>query len=249
MKTITVLLCTILFLANSGVSRAGEVLFDTSHRVIFHPQSEEPLGLQGFLSLFEQRGVKVSVSDAPITASTLESIDTLVLPGPMQPFEQGEIDLINSFVRRGGNLIVLLHISFPVARLTERFGIIVSSMVISEHENLIGGKSQDFFVKDITPHPVTRGVGSIALLGTWGLMAEEGAAIVASTTDHAWGDSNRNRVYDEGEPMVKVGVVAVAEPGRGKVVVIADDAPLANAFLGMGDNLTLAQNIAEWVRR
>jgi hypothetical protein len=31
-------------------------------------------------------------------------------------------------------------------------------------------------------------------------------------------------------------------------VVIADDAPLANAFLAMGDNLALARNIVEWVR-
>jgi hypothetical protein len=248
MKAIMTFICTILFLANSGVSLAGGVLFDTSHTVVFQPQSEESLGLKSFLSLFEQRGRKVSVGKAPITAKSLASLDTLILPGPMRPFEKGEIDLIDSFVRGGGSLVVLLHISSPVARLTERFGIIVSNMVISEHENLSKGQSQDFFVKDIRPHPVTKGIHSIALLGTWGLIADEGATIIASTTERAWGDGNRNRVYDEGEPMLKVGVVAVAEPGKGKVVVIADDAPLANAFLAMGDNLALARNIVEWVR-
>ncbi|MFQ5328932.1 MAG: DUF4350 domain-containing protein [Thermodesulfobacteriota bacterium] len=248
MKTVMTLILTILLLTNGGSALAGGVLFDTSHTVVFQPQSEESLGLKSFLSLFEKSGRKVSIGDAALTEKRLASIDTLILPGPMRPFEKDEIDLIDSFVRGGGSLIVLLHISSPVARLTEKFGIIVSSMVISEHENLIKEQSQDFFVKDIKAHPVTKGVHSIALLGTWGLLAEDGATIIASTTERAWGDSNRNRVFDEGEPMVKVGVVAVAEPGKGRVVVIADDAPLANAFLDMGDNLTLAGNIVEWVK-
>ena len=248
MKYVMAFICTVLFVASSEIALAGGVLFDTSHTVVFQPHSEQSLGLKSFLSLFEERGRKVSVGNAPITVKSLASFDTLILPGPMRPFGKGEIDLIDTFVRDGGNLVILLHISSPVARLTERFGIIVSSMVISEHENLIKEQSQDFFVKDIKPHPVTKGVHSIALLGTWGLLAEEGAAIVASTTERAWGDGNRNRIYDEGEPMVKAGVVAVAEPGKGKVVVVADDAPLANAFLEMGDNLALARNIVEWVR-
>ena len=248
MKKIMIFICTILFLVNIGASLAGRVLFDTSHTVVFQPQSEESLGLKSFLSLFEQKGHKVSVGNALVTRSRLTSFDTLILPGSMRPYEKGEIDLIEYFVRGGGSLVVLLHISSPVARLTERFGIIVSNMVISEHENLIKGQNQDFFVKDIKPHPVTKGVRSIALMGAWGLMADEGATIIASTTERAWGDSNRNRVYDEGEPILKVGVVAVAEPGKGKVVVIADDAPMANAYLAMGDNLALARNIVEWIK-
>ena len=247
MKSFIVALCTVCSLAAGMTAHAGEVLFDTSHTVVFPPQSDAPLGLKRFLALFEERGVKVSVDDAPVTAKRLASVDTLVLPGPMRPFDGEEIDRIESFVRGGGNLVVLLHISPPAARLTERFGIIVSNMVISEHENLIKNESQDFYVKDFTPHAITRGVKTVALLGTWGLLAEGEATIVASTTERAWGDSNRNRSYDIGEPMIKAGVVAVAEPGKGKVVVVADDAPLANAFLDVGDNLTLARNIVTWL--
>ncbi len=80
------------------------------------------------------------------------------------------------------------------------------------------------------------------------MLAEKGATVVISTTNHVWAAGNRNRVYDDGESVVgKVGVVAVAEAGKGKVVVIADDAPMANAFLGVGDNLRLANNIVDWM--
>ena len=195
-----------------------------------------------------KKGVTVSVGDLDFTKRGFEGIQTLVLPGSMIPYKKTEIDLIESFVNGGGNLIVLLHISSPFARLTERFGIIVSNMVISERQNLIDGKSQDFFAKEIKHHEITSGINEIALYGTWGLLAEKGAVVVISTTEHAWADGNRNRVYDAGEPVVgKVGVVAVAQPGKGKVVVIADDAPMANAFLGVGDNLRLANNIVDWM--
>jgi hypothetical protein len=42
-----------------GALNAGEIFFDTSPRVIFQPQVEDPLGLKAFLSLFEKKGMKV----------------------------------------------------------------------------------------------------------------------------------------------------------------------------------------------
>jgi len=165
----------------------------------------------------------------------------------MVEYSSPEIDKIEKFVKEGGSLLVLLHIAPPLARVTERFGIVLSNAVISETENLIDGKSQDFYARHISPHPVTEGVSSVALYGTWGLLPEKGAQVVAATGDNAYPDFNRNRVRDEGEPNIKVGVVAVCEFGKGKVVVVADDAPLANAFLSMGDNLKLATNIVSWL--
>jgi hypothetical protein len=60
-KALLFFLSNTLFLATPGVLHSGEILFDTSHRVIFQPQSEGPLGLKTFLPLFEKRGMKVRV--------------------------------------------------------------------------------------------------------------------------------------------------------------------------------------------
>ncbi|MEE8185325.1 MAG: hypothetical protein V3T96_02875 [Thermodesulfobacteriota bacterium] len=61
MKALLFFLSNTLFLATPGVLPPGEILFDTSPRVIFQPQSEGPPGLKTFLPLFEKRGMKVKV--------------------------------------------------------------------------------------------------------------------------------------------------------------------------------------------
>ena len=247
MKSIVYLFTAVLFLISPLTLYADEILFDTSHHVIFHPQSDKPLGLKKFVALFEGKNHKVSINDTLLTKKKLEGVSTLILPGSMTSYNLQEQKMIETFVSEGGSLLVLLHIAPPLARVAELFGIILSNMVISEKVNIIDNSSQDFFVKDIKPHRVTRGVNEIALYGTWGLLAEGNAKVVAFTSDQAWGDLNRNRHLDAGEPIMKVGVVAISEHGKGKVVVVADDAPLANTFLTMGDNMILAKNIIAWL--
>ena len=243
------LITILLILTLAAEANAANVYFDVSHRVIFQPGSDKKLGLKNFVSLFENRGDKVHIKAPRFNAPGEARPDLLVLPGSMTEYSAQEIDEIEKFVREGGSLLVLLHIAPPLARVTERFGILLSNAVISETENLIDGKSQDFYSTHISPHPVTEGVSKVALYGTWGLLPEKGARVVAASSDNAYPDFNRNRVRDENEPIIKVGFVAVSEFGKGKVVVVADDAPLANAFLGMGDNLKLAKNIVSWLTK
>lgn len=240
-----------LFLVLTFVAEtnAANVYFDVSHRVIFQPDSDKKLGLKSFVSLFENNGDKVHIKAPKFNAPKEARPDVLVLPGSMTEYSTQEINNIEKFVTEGGSLLVLLHIAPPLARVTERFGIVLSNAVISETENLIDGKSQDFYAKQISPHPVTKGVSSVAVYGTWGLLPEKGARVVAATGDNAFADFNRNRTRDKDEPKIKVGVVAISEFGKGKVVVVADDAPLANAFLHMGDNLKLAENIVSWLTK
>lgn len=230
-------------------TNAANVYFDVSHRVIFQPDSDKKLGLKRFVSLFEKNGDKVHIKAPNFNAPKEARPDVLILPGSMTPYNVKEIYKIEKFVKEGGSLLVLLHIAPPLARVTERFGIVLSNAVISETENLIDGQSQDFYAKHISPHPVTESVSSVAVYGTWGLFPEKEARVVAATSDRAFPDFNRNRIRDKDEPLVKVGVVAISEYGSGKVVVVADDAPLANAFLDKGDNLRLAKNIVSWLTK
>ncbi|MBI5809808.1 MAG: hypothetical protein HZB21_01265, partial [Deltaproteobacteria bacterium] len=86
--------------------------------------------------------------------------------------------------------------------------------------------------------------------GAWGLMAvggtEIGAKVVAETSPKAWADINRNRRRDRGETLGSYGIIAVSRHGKGKVVVVADDAPFANKFIKEADNGILAENILRW---
>lgn len=228
---------------------APTTVFDLAHSEIFSPVKDGPLNYTSFHAMLKRSGEEVGINKEPVTPARLARIKTYIIAGPVQSFTVEEISALESFVKKGGNLLVLLHISPSVARLTNSFGIIVSNFTLGETTGLIDNAAQDFFVTKFETHPVTSGVEKIAVYGTWGLMANTPARTVAATTAKAWADMNRNRELDKGEPQQEFGIVAVTEFGKGKVVVVADDAPFANRFIGQVDNRRLAENIIRWFRQ
>ncbi|MBI5641981.1 MAG: hypothetical protein HY954_00745 [Deltaproteobacteria bacterium] len=232
----------------AGKSASGKVVFDLSHSEIFSPVKKGPLHYTQFYDNIRKSGSEVSLNKKPITPKALERVKTYIIAGPAQPITKDEIETLRNFVNNGGNLLLLLHISGPVAPLSVEFGIVVSNFVISDVAGNINNKSQDFYVTSFARHPVTAGLNKIAVYGTWGLMAEVNAEVLAGTSDKAWADMNRNREFDKDEPTQSFGVIAANEYGKGKVVVVADDAPFANQFIGEADNKKLADNIIRWFK-
>lgn len=233
----------------AATAAQATTVFDLSHSEVFSPLKGGPLNYSAFHDFIGQ-GQRVGVNNGPITAAALKGVRTYIIAGPMQPLAPDEIAALEAFVRAGGNLLVLLHISAPAAQLTGSFGIAVSNFTIGETTGLIDNASQDFVVTRFTNHEVTEGLEKITVWGSWGLMATDGRAkVVASTSDKAWADIDRNRKLDPGEPVQSFGIVAASELGTGKVVIIADDAPFANRFLDAADNRRLAENIMRWFGR
>lgn len=235
--------------AMKAAAAPSTTLFDLAHSEIFSPVKQGPLNYSIFHDALKQSGEEVGVNKEPITSGRLKGVRTYIIAGPVQPLTREEIAALESFVRSGGNLLVLLHISFPLAELTNSFGVVVSNFTIGENSGLIDHRSQDFFVSRFGPHAVTSGLGKIAVYGTWGLMAKDNAKVVASTSPKAWADMNRDRALNQGEPVQEFGIVAVSEFGKGKVAVVADDAPFANRFINEADNRRLADNIIDWFKR
>lgn len=228
---------------------AATTVFDMGHTEIFSPVKEGPLNYSTFHDIWKQSGEEVGLNKEAVTAARLSKVKTYIIAGPVQSFTREEVAALESFVKNGGNLLVLLHIAPPVAQLTNSFGILVSNFTIGETAGLIDNKSQDFFVTNFGAHPVSAGLEKIAVYGTWGLMANEPAMTVAATSAKAWADMDRNRKFDKGEPQQEFGIVAVSQTGKGKVVVVADDAPFANKFIGEADNRRLAENIIRWFKQ
>lgn len=265
LKTIAISALSVsIFTATATVSRAAQkhgaarpaekaaagprTVFDLAHSEIFSPVETGPLNYSAFYEGFKTFGENVALNAVKITPETLKGVKTFIFAGPSREVWPSEIDAIKAFVHGGGNLLVLLHISKPVARLTEPFGIVVSNFVVSESDGVIKGQSQDFFVSRLAKHPLTEGVNRLAVFGTWGLMTESGASTIASTSEKAWADLDRNRARDPNEPVQSFGIVGVNSFGKGKVVVVADDAPFANKFINEADNKRFAENIIRWFK-
>ncbi|HEY4706768.1 MAG TPA: DUF4350 domain-containing protein [Thermodesulfobacteriota bacterium] len=231
---------------------AAHTVFDFSHAEIFSPVANGELDYTSFHEMIKASGATTAVNTETVTSKRLSGVKTYVIAGPAMSFTEQEGTALKNFVKNGGNLLILAHISPPVAPLTNMFGILISNFVVAEQNNTIEGRSQDFLVTKFSEHPVTTGIEKIAVYGTWGLMTEpktgSAAVIVASTSEKAFADLNRNRALSEGEPVQEFGIIAVGGLGKGKVVVVADDAPFTNKFLGQADNRKLASNIIGWLK-
>lgn len=225
----------------------NRVVFDLSHGEVFTPTEAGPLNYSIFYNTFKEQGWDVGISKERISAKALKGVKTYVIAGPMKEVDDAEIEALHIFVKKGGRLIVLLHISTPAAQLCESFGILVTNFVIAEPQDNIEGASQDFYVTRFVKHPVTDGLSKVAVYGSWGLMSgDHSAKIIARTSDKAWADTNRNRSQEPDEPVQEFGIIGVSEVGKGKVVIVADDAPFANKFINTVDNGRLAENIIGW---
>jgi hypothetical protein len=224
-------------------------VFDIYHGEIFPPLGETTSSYSELYKQLQNNGFDTSINVNPITQDALSNVNVLVFVGPMTKFETQEINAIKKFVQNGGNLLVLAHISSPLNGLMQEFNITISGSVTSESENLIDSSPQNFFVKDLENHTITKGIKQIAVFGSWSLQSKEPARTVAWTSKTAWSEVTKNMKFDnESEKQERLGIVSAVEYGRGKVVVITDDAVFLNKFIDIADNRMLGENIILWFK-
>ena len=249
-KSVFLLFIVILFsgcLYTFNVPDAPKAYFDMGHGERFSPNDGNPRSYTEFYYKLHEQGFDVEIVTTPLTSSVLLGADLLVIAGPMDEFSNEEINDISSFVREGGNLLLLVRIVPPVNDLIEDFGIVCLNYIESDGENQTYVSMQNVHLLDIDEHAVTEGIESIAVFGPWPLDVSEPARIVAWSLDGAWMnvDDYMKPNLNYGEPD-RIGVIAVSEYGGGKVVVITDDFLFIDAFVSRWDNRLLRDNIISW---
>lgn len=229
---------------------APVVLFDQGHGQHFLVGNKGELDLSKLGETFTGQGfqVKASSPDQPFSDELLSGVSTLIISGAFKPITDGEIGVIKKFIDRGGQLCVMLHIGPPLASLLNTLGVDVSNGVIREQTNLPEPQAAtDFFVTDLAPHPLTKGLSQINFYGSWALNTELPANVIAKTSPQAWVDLNNNKSLDPGDAAQAFSVVVTGQLGHGHFVAFADDAVFQNRFLA-GPNQQLAANLAAWLK-
>ena len=105
--------------------------------------------------------------------------------------------------------------------------------------------AQSFYVEAFAPHPITE---SLEWWHTnWGgsLQASQPALSLSWTASDAWKDANGNSVQDSGEEVGSFTLLAAAQVGQGRVVVVSDNAFHEGMFSGF--NAPLMMNILSWL--
>lgn len=224
------------------------LLFDISNSEIFNPDDVKELGYAEARDIFKSRGYAVSINKTPISATLLKDVNTLVIAGPMAPFTEEQVDVLADYVSSGGNVLITLHIGDVCYLLAERFGIQISNSVVAQAHDIFEDSPKNLVATSVRSDVLTGGVSAVAVRKSWGLRAipEKNARVVVSTASDAWADMNPDDQYEQGEPVGSFGIVGAATLGKGKVVIVGDDAAFTNKTIDMASNRQLCENIANW---
>ncbi|MBU0965490.1 MAG: GldG family protein [Proteobacteria bacterium] len=244
---LTALVAITFFLLAPHKAQAGPVvLFDQSHGQQFLVEANRPLDLSGLAGVFAEQGAEIRTTIFPISDTVLQGVNVLIISGPFAPITPPEVLAIMKFVYHGGKLAIMAHISQPLLGLLPQMGIAMSSLAVSEQENIIGTNAKEFMVKDLAPHPLTAGLESFNIYGGWALLEKKkDITVIARTTHKAWVDLDQNGRLSDKDAVQAFAMVLTGRTGSGSFVVFGDDAIFQNQFLKDG-NLTLARNLATW---
>lgn len=241
-------LAATLLSATAAYAAQPVALFDQGHGQRFVVEKTGEMNLGGLAEAFRSSGYEVRSTTEPLTPEALTGVSVVVTSGGFVPHKPEETAALKKFVEAGGGLSVMMHIAPTYEGLLSAFGIVGSSGVVHETENVEAINSLDFTAKDFSAHPLFEGVAGVKFYGSWAVASVKGGAeVVARTSKGGWIDLNRNKVRDEKvEPLGQLGLIAVANPGSGRVAAFGDDAVFQDKFL-VGDNKKLASNLAAWL--
>jgi hypothetical protein len=224
------------------------VLFDESHSQRFFVDRAGQLDLSTLAEVLRDDGLRVDAVREPLTAESLSSADGLVISGPFAPLPPAEVDAIASWLERGGVLVTMLHIPGPLTGLLHRLGIVHSNGVIRERENVLEAEPLNFTVKTVNRHPLTEGLTTFSIYGSWALLNEnERAIVIAESGSTSWVDLDGDGALGPGDAVQPFAVAVAGKIGRGRFVVFGDDAMFQNRFI-TGSNERLARNLARWIK-
>ena len=220
---------------------AGVVLVDSAHRNSFR-ESE----LATLLSEVAGRGAAVEfLGDFRSTeaAKRLELFDeslrranALVVILPRDPYTDAEADQVESFVRKGGKLLL---VSDPtrtqqINSLAERFGLnFQPDYLFNQHENDLN--FQHIFVRDFQPEEITSGVNAVALY-TAGSIQTSGPGIAFTDA------STESSLQVSG-----AGMSPIAWGNSRNVLAVADFTFMIPPHNSALDNDQLMSNIADYL--
>lgn len=223
------------------------VLFDESHRQQFTVGKNGPLDLSELAALYEGEGFLVQSRTGSLTPDALSAVAVLVISGPFLPLSDDEVNAVMQFVENGGALAMMLHIAPPLGDLLHRLEVDFTNGTLREVQQVIGGNPLDFKVSDLAGHPVTLGLESFSLYGSWALRGTAPHVnSLAQTSKHGWVDLDRDNRPSQADAMQPFTVMVAGELGQGRYVVVGDDAVFQNRYLDEA-NRQLARQMLEWL--
>lgn len=189
----------------------------------------------------------------------------LVLSAPSVPFLPGEMDLVKSYLQRGGNLLLLSDPgNFRLEFLLRDLGLKqLPGTLVDAAANLYKINDPTFLVaSEYAEHPLTRGLQLISLFpAAAGFESGEETGFLAfpllGTGTKSWTETGplTGKISFEPDRQEKPGPIPFAfaltrhlnAETEQRVVILGDGDFLANAYLGNVGNLDLGLRMINWL--
>jgi len=222
----------------------GAVIFDMAHGEVFGADDASGLGQSSVVAAITDAGFSVQVRQERLDAQALAEASGLVLAGPMVAFSAEEQDLIEEYVRKGGVVLLTVHVPYAIADLPLRFGVRILPGIVQLAEPASGADPGVFSTDNVADHPLAAGVRELTVMSSWALGVDDERAdiIVASGEDTV---ALTSEDLGGATPTGPFGLVSVTQVGAGSVIVIGDDAVFANVAIDQADNRRLLENILQ----
>jgi Domain of unknown function (DUF4350) len=200
-------------------------------------------GMYGMLPVFVESLGATSLVSPELSAEDLQDADALVLLNPDQPWADGQLDRIHSFVRRGGSLLLMGEHTEIDPNGSNRFNEVLAPTAMRVRFDsatfAVGGWLHSY---ETMSHPITTGIpddrnqfgvvigASVRtrwparplLIGRWGWSDPGDEA-----SERAMMGNGR---YDGGELLGDVVLAAEQPLGKGRVIVFGDTSSFQNAI-------------------
>lgn len=225
------------------------VLFDQAHGQQSLIENTDLFGLSDLAENFKQHTFDVQSSREPLTDQSLNNVAVLVISGARTPLSGQEIQALHTYLNKGGQLCLLLDAKETLSPLLQSLNIAVSNGLIHAQTSPAAPEAQtDFFVTDLAPHPLTKGLRQFKLSSSWALNTSLEANSIAKTGPQTWIDLNGNNARDGNDAQQAFSVVVTGQLGHGHFVLFADSTIFQNRSF-RSHNQKLAENLSSWFKK
>ena len=229
--------------------------------------------LQVWAQQLESKGFRLQGLNLATAALVPDNTNVLVIAGPQVDFLPGEVQLIEDYIGRGGNLLWLADPDglYGLEPLAELLGVALEPGVIVDPTAQMFSINDPTFaiVGDYGLHPLVDGFEMLTIFPrAAGVTAEPQdewqADSLLFTTERSWsetgvlaGEIGFDELDDVAGPLNLAAALTRSldnetadeevEARRQRILVMGDGDFLSNAYLGNGGNLDLGMNMVNWL--
>ncbi|MFP4050577.1 MAG: DUF4350 domain-containing protein [Thermoplasmata archaeon] len=193
-----------------------------------------------------ESGESMDVTQKELTQYSLSANgSSLVILGPKQNFTESETEYIDSFMKKGG--IVVLSDDFGSGNSLLN-GLNTSSRFIGDPVlDLSFEKKPDFGVAyNVRDSDITQNVSYVLLNKPTGIVPGRNAKSYMNSSEASWIDRNNNGMNDPGEERRHIPLLTMEEYGEGKLILVSDPSIFINSMREELDNRILTNNILDY---